>query len=380
MSSTSKNNLIDSTAYGGLPEDLRYSEMDPLMQNELRNGVMWVGIAILGIAAFSIISFVGGAPFVLTVLINAWFAGSAIYLSGIGYCILNDLIGVKKNLPYFSLGHQDWQKALIKSNDRAAVGIAWGIFASKGFSLIAAVLFTIATLVTGFLGLPFAGFVLPVLAAVLPITLVAAHLYSRHKEKQREQAEQKTHYLAAYKKLIDQKNHFMGLNAYQMERLKHWLKDTSDMNAWLGNSDRNVFGFISMPLVGVAGLVAIITLSAVSSFLPAILFGAAFSAFPPVGLGILLAVGIAAACVYLYLNHKKIVNNGYRLDAPNEPAPSQDEQASSNQRLDSAFSSSPVLPSGGPGVQSQQITGLSSNVESGPPHPPIKSRTSCRSQ
>lgn len=322
MMSGAQVNPIDSTSYGDLPENLRRSEMGPpFMHDVLRNGIIWALISVLGIAAFSIISFVG-APFVLTVLINAWFAGSAIYLSGLGYGIINDLIGVKKNLPYFSLGHQPSQKALIKSNDRTAVGIAWGIFASMGFSLIAGVLFTAATLITGFIGLPFAGFVLPVLAAALPIALIAAHLYSRHKEKQRELNESNTGELQGLKNAID--GNYSGLNSYQNNRLKYWLKDTKDVNTWLGNSDRNVFGFISMPLVGIAGLVTMITCSAASSLLPATLFGAAFSVFPPVGLGILLAVGITAACIYLYANHKKIVNNGYRLDDPDAPPPRQE--------------------------------------------------------
>lgn len=312
LMSASRDNIVDSSVYGGLPANLRKVEMGPpFMQEILRNGIIGALIAILGVAAFSIISFVG-APFVLTVLVNAWFAGSAVYLSGLSYGIINDLIGVSKNLPYFSLGHQPQQKALIQSNDRVAVGIAWGIFATMGLSLIAGVIFTAATLITGFIGLPFASFVLPMLVIALPIALTVAHLYSWYKEKQRERNEPDTHELQGMKNAID--GNYSGLNAYQNNRLKYWLKDTKDVNSWLGNSDRNVFGYLSMPLLGAAGLVGMITCSTANILLPA-----AFSVFPAVGVGVLLAVGVATACIYLSVYHKKTVNNGYKLDHDDEP-------------------------------------------------------------
>jgi MFS family permease len=322
--------------YGGLPPHLRQLEINPDMQKALKGGIITAAVATLGIAAFAVISFFA-VPFVVTVLVNALFAGSAIYLAGLAYGILNDFIGVKKNLPYFTLGHQPTQKALIQSNDKTTIGIAWGIYATMGPSLIAAILFTVATVITGFIGLPFAAFVLPILAIAVPIALGAAHLYSKYKEKQLENKWRESPYdneltncLNVFKRphLYDENLLNEFLNEYQRSRLGRWLKDENDMKAWFGNGARNSFGYIALPIVGVLGLAALITSSSISGLLPAVLFSAAFSVFPVIGLGILLAVAITAACVYLYVNRNKIVDNGYRLDPPEEkvevPEPKKD--------------------------------------------------------
>ena len=105
-----------------LPANKRRGILSQELGSLLRAGLIAILISLLGIAAFSIISFVG-APFAVTVLINAWFTGSAIYLSAISYGIINDIIGCHKNLPYFMLGHQPGQRGVIKSNNPNTVGI-----------------------------------------------------------------------------------------------------------------------------------------------------------------------------------------------------------------------------------------------------------------
>jgi hypothetical protein len=267
-------------------------------------------VSLLGIAAFSIISFVG-APFALTVLINAWFTGSAVYLSAISYGIINDIIGCHKNLPYFMLGHQPGQRGVIKSNNPNTVGIAWGILATTGLAIIAALTFTVATLITGFIGLPFLGFLVPAIAAFVPLVNLAAHWIANRFEKKVNMSPEKFHRNIGSS----------GLDSYQNDKLKVWLRDEKDTAAWLGNSVRNVVGYVALPSLAVVGLVSFITLSILSSvttLLPAVLFSTAVSVFPPVGLGILLAVGIIAACVHLYRNHDKQIDNAYKLDYEDE--------------------------------------------------------------
>jgi hypothetical protein len=291
-------------AYGELPEGLR----EGIINKDMRNG-LWIGIflaiiAMLGIAAFSVISFVA-VPFAATVLINAWFAASVVYLSGISYGILNDFIGVVKNLPYFTLGHQPQQYSVIESNHRPVVAIAWGILATFGPAFLAAILFGTAITITGFLGFPFAAFVLPVFVAALPVAVLSAHLVSALAEdKLKKNPELDTIF----------NDVTSDLNVYQRYRFLYWVKDAKDKAAWIGNAVRNGFGYVTLPLLGIGGLAAAITLSVLAPSIPAFLFGASFSVFPPLGAAVLLATGIAIACIYLAVNHKKKVNNGYRLD------------------------------------------------------------------
>lgn len=307
--------------YGDLPKALRNGVINTNMQAGLKFGLVVALLAVLGVAAFTVTSFVS-VPAIAGVLINAWFTGSVIYLSGLTYGIINDIIGCKRNLPYFSLGHQPQQQGLIESNDPTTVGIAWGIFATAPLATIAAVIFMAAALITGLIGLPFAGFALPVIGILIPATLAFAHHYSLKQEKKyREAPDHEDFYGNKESELKGIKNvilhHPKALNSYQKDRLKYWLKTDEDVNKWLSNSARNMIGFIALPLVAISGLAAMITLTCLPHLLPALCFSAALSVFPPLGLGLMLSVLIISAGFYLYANHQKIVDtNPYRLDFP----------------------------------------------------------------
>jgi hypothetical protein len=224
-------------------------------------GEMDVDCEVLG-TPFKLHALAGGAPLVVTAFIDAWFAGSVIYLSGLGYGIVNDMIACRKNLPYFLLGHQPGQRSIIKSNDPNANAVAWGILATFGLSFIAAIVFAIPVLIMGLTGLPFAGFVLPIIGLGIPLALFLAHRFAGNyveniptlKQGQKDQC-------------IDN----LDLDVYQKNRLKIWLKDTKDLKNWISNSARNGFGYLVMPLLGLAGLVSIITCSALGHALPIVL-------------------------------------------------------------------------------------------------------------
>lgn len=326
-----KQMKIDPTQeerYGNLPPALRQGVIDKDMQNGLKIGIFTALFAILGIGAFTLTSFIG-APFVVSVLINAWFAGSNIYLAGLTYGIINDLIAVRWNLPYFLIGHNPGQRSLLKTNDPNTTAIGWGILATFFPSLIATVLFTAATLITGFIGLPFAGFVLPAIALAMPLALIGADLFARYRFAQRAKDPQA---LAEIKRDLQSPYSFM-LDPYQTDRLAHWIKTPADANAWHANSDRNLFGYLSMPLLGIAGLTSIITVTAMHALIPALLFSATFSVFPPIGLGLLLATGILAACTYLYFNRNKKVANGFQLDFPDDKPKPNDPSSENDQNF-----------------------------------------------
>jgi len=330
-SKNSNTSLIPTDAYGGLPKDLRKGELSPQMRKILRDGIIAASVGILCVAAFAATTFVGGTPFAVTVIVNALFAGSLVYLVGIAYGIVNDLLAVRNNLPYFILGHVPEQRGLIKSNKPNVVAVAWGILATMGLSLMTGFLFAIPTLIMVATGVPFASFILPILVAAIPLALIAAHIFSRRAEKNRERI-----IFNNFTSSDWEESFFTNLgDTYQESRLRYWLKDdikkpeqkdcdptTSStlipkkINQWLGNSDRNGFGYLFMPLIAVGGLVSLITCSVLGISLGGTV-GAAFSTFAPVGVGIALAVGIAIACVYLYRNQDKQIDNGYRLDYDN---------------------------------------------------------------
>lgn len=281
---------------------MKKGEINPDMQKMLKRGIIAAILAALGIIGFAALSFFA-APFVLTVIATALFTGSMVYMFGIGYGILNDIFACRKNLPYFTLGHQNWQKGLIKSNKIGAQAVAWGILATADLSLIAAAVFTVATLVAGFF-VPIALFILPVMALVIPLMVLGANYYANKKEKAM---------LAEDLGYADYDWESFRLNSYQIERLNEMCPTREDKAAWFANGARNGFGYKTVPLFGVVGLASVITLSAVSPFLPAILFGAVASAFVPAALGLVVVAAIATALIYLAVNHDKQINNKYAL-------------------------------------------------------------------
>lgn len=73
-------------------------------KSALYPGLILAAIALLGIAIFI---FLGPLmPFVAYCIFQAIFIMSAVYLLGIGYGIVNDLIATGQSIDYFSKGHQ----------------------------------------------------------------------------------------------------------------------------------------------------------------------------------------------------------------------------------------------------------------------------------
>src|SRR5688572_24716146 len=103
--------------------------LDHRLNALVKKGIAYALLATGGVVAFSVTSFVS-VPFFVTVLANAWFSAGVIYLGGLSYGIVNDLIACRKNLPYFLLGHQYGQHSVIKSNKPNAVAVAWGVLAT----------------------------------------------------------------------------------------------------------------------------------------------------------------------------------------------------------------------------------------------------------
>ncbi|PUT38721.1 ABC transporter ATP-binding protein [Legionella taurinensis] len=291
------------------------------MRGSLKFGIIVSILSILAILGFAALSFFA-APLVLTVIAGAFFAGGMVFLMAMGYGIFNDLLGAKSNLPYFMLGHQPQQHSMIQSNKPAAQGIAWGIAAVAPLAFPAAILFFITALVAGFF-VPTALFVLPVMAIVIPLIVIIADVVARRKKKI---------YTAGtdeYQLAHQPWEAFQGsLNEYQVDGLMEMSNTVEEKAAWLANSDRNVIGFKYVPILAVISLVTFATLTGVSTLLPAVMFGAIMSTILPVSAGVLIALAITAALIYLAVNHKKQDDNQYKLDFPNADAPDEPKSES----------------------------------------------------
>lgn len=272
---------------------------DDILHKLLRGGFIGVAVSALIILLFSVTVFFA-APFWLTAITTGLFVGASTYLSGILYGVVNDLFATSANLPYFLLGHQPQQKSLLRTNDAVAQGIAWGVAATFGPVLIATVLFTVAATITAFF-VPIATFLLPVMMITMPLIAVGAEFYAR--EKAREYVEQSGEFL------------WVGSNTYQQVGLDYMCPTKSERAAWYANSDRNMFGFTKVPLIGLGALVGLIALSSVSMFLPPLLFVSPIvAAAIPVAFAAVACVTLGAAGGYMYVNRNKQVDDRYRLE------------------------------------------------------------------
>ncbi len=276
---------------------------DNILHKLLRYGFLGVGISALAILLFVATAFFA-MPAWLTAISIGLFTGASVYLSGIIYGVVNDLFATRANLPYFLLGHQPQQTSLLRTNDKVAQGIAWGVAATFIPVVLAALLFTAAATITAFF-VPIATFILPITMIVMPLIAVGAEFYARSKA--RENVKQ----TAEFRRNIG----FYGVNDYQATGLAFMCPTNEERAAWYANSDRNMFGFTKVPFIGLAGLVGLITLSAVSMFLPALLFVSPIIAVAiPVACAGVACLALVAGGAYMYANRNKQSDDRYRLE------------------------------------------------------------------
>jgi hypothetical protein len=277
-----------------------------ILRQLLLNGFVGVGISLLIVAAF-VASALLSAPAWLIAITCGLFVGATAYVSGLLYGVVNDLFATQANLPYFLLGHQPQQKSLLRTNDKVAQGVAWGVSASFGPVVIASIVFAIAVTITAFImafaahiAIPVATFITPALLIAMPLIAVGAEWYARIKTKE---------YADKLSTI------YVGSNSYQMKGLDLMSPTKVEKAAWRANSDRNMFGFTKVPFIGLAGLLTIITLSAVSMFLPSVLIASPIIAVivpaSVVGGGALLLAGLGA---YTYFNQDRQVDDRCKLE------------------------------------------------------------------
>ena len=266
----------------------------------LRNGFIGVGVSSLFIALFVATSFVA-MPAWLTVVASGLFTGSAVYLSGLLYGVINDIFATKMNLPYFLLGHQPQQRSLLKTNDPYAQGIAWGVAATFGPVVVAAIAFAVVGAVTAAFA-PLATFTLPLMMVMMPLIAVGAEFYAK---KRVEEIPNELNVDAI----------FYYTNDYQSEGIHNMCPTSKEKASWFANSDRNVFGFTKVPFIGLGALGLLVGLSVFSGILPAALVTSTL--LTTIVPAVFAATGVLALTVsgiYMYFNKDTQIDNRYKLN------------------------------------------------------------------
>ena len=117
----------------------------PADLNEGHPGMYWKGVVV------TILSCAGYVlPFFVTFPLAAAVQIVALgVLTAVTYGIVNDLIACKKCIEYFTVGHTQFHKRLIKSDNPTKNAIVWGIHATWKLGLIAGSGLAIAARITG---------------------------------------------------------------------------------------------------------------------------------------------------------------------------------------------------------------------------------------
>ena len=253
-----------------------------------------LAIVTLCVAFFAIVSFIGlsgGWIIAGTALLGGAFA----YMCGILYGIVNDMFATRYNLPYFLLGHQSHQATFFLSNDPNVQAIGWGVIALEPLAIIAGIIFTIVIAsVMAATSSAAVTFVLPLMMAMIPVLALCAEGYSRYSTNEIKQ---------------DLNKYTIGNNSYQEEALKIMCPSPDSKAKWLGNSDRNLFGYFCAPLLGVTGLVLTLTLTG----LPTIFFSTLLSTIIPIAAAASAIVILALAMSYFFVNRDHQIDNRYKI-------------------------------------------------------------------
>jgi len=273
--------------------------LDDGLHKLLREGFRAIIRSTLFTILFAASAFIS-LPFWLAPIVTGLFVGSSAYLSGILYGVVNDIFATHANLPYFLLGHQRQQKSLLRTNDKVAQGIAWGVAATHGPVALVALIFTVVATITACFA-PVATFLLPVMMIAMPLIAIGAEFFARRKARE---------YIIAEQDFTN-----IGANQYQKNGLEFMCPTASERAAWYANSDRNLFGFTKVPFIGLGALISLVVLSAMNKSLPSMLFSSPIIAIAiPAAFAAMACITFAAAGAYMLANRNKQLDDRYRLE------------------------------------------------------------------
>lgn len=267
----------------------------------LRAGFIGVVVSSVVILFFLATTFFA-APFWLTAIATGLFISASAYLTGILYGVVSNLLEAHASLPYFLLGDESNQGSLLRTNNKVAQGIAWGVAGTFSLVVITVLLFTVSATATVFF-VPMATFLLPLMMVGAVLIALGADLYARKKTQE---------YVKEW--VAGDNPNSVGFNEYQVERLKFMSPTREERAAWHAISDRKPFGFTIVSIMGFIGLLALIVFSVNSVLLPPLLFVPLLSVIIPAAFTAMTALILALAGVYMHRHRDEQLDDRYRLE------------------------------------------------------------------
>lgn len=298
----------------------------------IKFAIFGLGLATLSVAFFATVALLGlSGGWVIAA--TALFGSAIAYMAGLLYGIINDIFATKANLPYFLLGHQREQGCMFLSNDRFVQAIGWGIIAAQPIAGIASIVFGISiSAVMAFAASPVLTFVLPILLVIVPLFAACANVYARYSANQYIKKGVSLQGFSEGNKKCCRDGLGLAANAEWIDldkfdfdadvvRLLRWFNDfqcdglalmsssKKDKANWLANSDRNGLGYIGTPLLGITGLVLMLTLTTA----PMVFFSPLLATIIPLVAAVIAIACLATALTYVSINQEKQIDNRYKL-------------------------------------------------------------------
>jgi hypothetical protein len=249
---TDKINELENKGYKNFQQPkkiIQAAKPDPLSENSKQGHpqMYWLGltVTIISLPAF-IIPFFCPFPYAWTVQTAALGV-----LGATLYGITNDQFALRQCKSYFTLGHTEFHKRLLKTDNPTLNGIVWGIHATWMLGAVAGVVLAIAATVTHSYAIN------PLYFTPLSIAgSLAVNVYTHVKSKKMENAckhpilkERITHYFNETK--LDPMNSF-----YETVHLKNVPEE--ERTGWLAVGTRNNLSYMAMPALGIALAVGIV--------------------------------------------------------------------------------------------------------------------------
>lgn len=172
-------------------------------------------------------------------------------LSATTYGIINDQLACRQCIHYFTVGHTQFHKRLLATDNPTLNGIVWGIHATWVLGAIAGVLMATAALATGLAVSTIMPFLLPALAIGIAGVCTYSHIKAKQKEAFWKRPENREELNMIFQnKVIPARQGFHDV----------YLDDIPEDQraAYMGVGERNLLGYKLMPSLGTVGIVGII--------------------------------------------------------------------------------------------------------------------------
>lgn len=200
-----------------------------------------------------------------------------VHLNIIFYGIVNDILGVRDSMEYFRFGHQPGQlnTVSIPSTNKNAQAFHWGVLATWLLSAIGASIIGF----TASISAPVTPFIYPLISTLVAGVLIGAERSSKAR-------------MVNFRDNL----HIPSLPSNDIEAKKNWRRC----------SDRNVFGYTTLPLIGVGIAVGIYTsaFNGLAAMLPTALLPLASPLMP-----VILGAPMVLFCNGMLINYLRDRNS-----------------------------------------------------------------------